>query len=454
MTNEATEQTELLPLPLTIIRTETALTRYPVHRLAKKGTVEIELRNADASFRWEVSYNSKYGQPGPLAYKVDTLVVNRRIDEAPRPLPALIKLGSLREIANEAGIGQAHTSKLKKALYQNAFAGITARIRYQRNDGTEVTTEFAGTRYGLIFTGEKLPDGREADAVYLVVNEWYRQVLDSAKTRPLDYDYLKDLSPGAQRLYELLSFQMYAALHNLNRAKLVYSEFCTYAPQTRYFSFDQVKKQMHKLHAPHKKSGYIAVVHFQETTDDEGRPDWLMFYTPGPKAKGEFKAATTPRRRIKGPRALQETLSFEGEGEGEGESVAPLTAEQEGFLRELVAYGISESEARRLVTEKLEACRLKIPAIPHLPETQGKKNRAGSIRSFLERDDWAVPDAYLKANEKAEKERELKATRAAIEACPLCDGTGRRFIVTADYPRGAVKTCTHDPEKEKHFVEA
>ena len=67
------------------------------------------------------------------------------------------------------------------------------------------------------------------------------------------------LQPASQRFYELLSFQMYGALKFARpRARLVYSEYCTYAPQTRYLEFDRVKKQMHKVHAPHRKSGYIS----------------------------------------------------------------------------------------------------------------------------------------------------------------------------------------------------
>lgn len=454
----AAEQTELLPLPLTVIRTETALTRYPVHRLAKKGLVEIELRNADASFRWEVSYNSKYGQPGPLAYKVDTLVINRSIEEARRPLPELIRLGSLRDIANAVGTGEANTSTLKKALLQNASAFISAKIRFKRGDGAEVTTEFAGTRYSLVFTGEKLPDGRKADAVYLVLNSWYRQVLDSAQTRPLDYDYLKDLSPGAQRLYELLSFQMYGAqTYARPRAKLVYSEFCTYAPQTRYLEFEQVKKQMHKLHAPHRKSGYIAAVQFEAVTDDKGQPDWHMLYTPGPKAKGEFALATGRKPRARAGRAVQESLPLAADNQDqsrEGETPAALTPEQEGFLSELVGYGVSEGEARRLVTERLDSCRAKIPAIPYLPESQGKKNRGGSVRAFLERDDWAIPEAFAEAQAAAVKEKRIQAKRAAIEACPLCDRSGHRFIVTPEHPRGAARVCTHNPATEERYQAA
>ena len=50
-------------------------------------------------------------------------------------------------------------------------------------------------RYSVVFTGEKLPDGRKADAVYIVLNDIYMQVLNGAMTRPLDYDYLKACPP-------------------------------------------------------------------------------------------------------------------------------------------------------------------------------------------------------------------------------------------------------------------
>lgn len=103
-------QQESGPLTLNRIRVETALSRFPIHRLARKGNVNIDIQRISASgeadFRWEVSYTAKYGQPGPLAYKVDTLIVNRRVDEARRPLPELIKLGSLTDICTEMGMGR------------------------------------------------------------------------------------------------------------------------------------------------------------------------------------------------------------------------------------------------------------------------------------------------------------------------------------------------------------
>jgi Replication initiator protein A len=456
------QPTELIPLNL--IRTETALSRYPIHRLAKKGKIEIEIRNREAAFKWEVSYNSKYGQPGPLAYKVDTLIINRRIEEAGRPTPKIIKLGSLREISDEVGTGKNNNQVIKKALMQNVGALITARIQYKGADKTERTAEFADTRYGVVFTGEKLPDGREADAVYIILHDWYREILDTAQTRPLDYDYLKDLRPAAQRLYELISFQMYGAIEGeRKRAKFLYSEFCTFAPQTRYFDFEHVKKQMYKLHLQHKKSGYITAVHFNEIVDNEGKVDWEMFYTPGLKARGEHLAAKR-RTRTRRPRQIELPLTTSDKQQGGKKAPAPqeqagaFTDEQKQFIEKLRCYGVAKIEAEKLVTNKLEACRLKIPAIPYLPEGQGKQNRAGNIRAFIERDDWQIPWAYFEDQNKGKGAAQAKgleeARQKAVKECTLCDDSGWRMVKRKDSLKGAAKRCSHDPETEKKYPAA
>src|SRR6185312_14876853 len=152
--------------------------------------------------------------------------------EAARPIPKIIKLGSLRDICRELGVSEGeNVNTIRKALRQNAFAGITAKTSYRLADGTLKTLEADFTRYSVVFTGEEMPDGRKADAVYVILNDIYMHVLNGAMTRPLDFDYLKGLSPAPQRFYELLSYRMYAALKNDRpRAKLIYSEFCTYAP--------------------------------------------------------------------------------------------------------------------------------------------------------------------------------------------------------------------------------
>lgn len=427
----------LLPIPpseqppelpaLNVIRTETVLSRYPVHKLAKQGNVSIEIReeNEDGELRvrWEVSHNSKYGQPGPLAYKLDTLVINRRIEETSRPLTKVIKLGSLRDIYDEiAGGHTGNTAAIKKALRQNASAFITAKLSYKTSDGRERTLEADFTRYSVVFTGEEFPDGRSADAVYLILNDIFMQVINGAKTRPLDYDYLKELPPGPQRFYELVSYQIFAALkHGRPRAKLAYSEYCTYAPQARYFDFDHVKKQMHKIHALHKKSGYIANVEFEATTDREDRPDWLMLYTPGPKARAEYRTFTRKGGVVLDIEALpRATTKPEPPKAGVSPEPAPQSPKLSEHETALIARGVTPSTATELVAAfPAEHVQARLEAFDWLVEKKDKrvsKSPGGYLADSI-RKGYATPKGFESKADRAKRvEAEQEKQRQAAEA--------------------------------------
>ena len=67
----------------------------------------------ELSLHWDISYSEKYGDARQLAYRLDTLVINRRIHEYGRPVPKAIYLGSLRSIAQELGLKR-DTNKLKR----------------------------------------------------------------------------------------------------------------------------------------------------------------------------------------------------------------------------------------------------------------------------------------------------------------------------------------------------
>jgi hypothetical protein len=127
---------------LDFIRTETVLSRLPVHNLAKKGNVNIQIIKTGADgkieLKWIVSYSDRYGQARQLAYKLDTIVINHHIDEQGRPLPKMICLGSLRDVADQLDLG-GDTNKVRRALRQNASAFITAKFEYRGNDGSKKT---------------------------------------------------------------------------------------------------------------------------------------------------------------------------------------------------------------------------------------------------------------------------------------------------------------------------
>src|SRR5262245_9364686 len=283
--------------PLRILRTETVLSRFPIHNLTTHGRVSIHLRRTNAQgdldYLWDVSASAHYGPPGPLAYKLDTLVINRLLDALPRPVPSVLKVGSLRQVApqlalNTSGRQQEH---LKSAFHQNASAYIVTKLRYRDRDGRQRRLEAGFTRYSVVFQGERLPDGTPADAIYLILSEPYREILNHAPVRPLDYTYLQALTPMAQRFYEILSYPMFAVLtHHRPHATLRYSAYCLLSTQQRALGAIQVQKQMYKLHRPHLAAGYLAQVRYSATTDAEGQPDWFLHYTPGPKAAAEYTA--------------------------------------------------------------------------------------------------------------------------------------------------------------------
>lgn len=354
--------------PLSIIRTETVMSRLPIHMLTRHGRIDIEIKRQNAKgvaeLMWEVSYNEKFGVPRQLAYKLDTIVINHRIEEAGRPTPKVIRLGSLNQICKELGITSsgANTNSVRRALYQNAGAFINARLDYRGTDGTQRTVEAGGTRYTIVFTGERLPDGRRADATYIRLNDFYWEVLNNAPTRPLDYAYLKSLPPAPQRFYEVLSYKIFAALKNKHpHAKMLYSEYCTYSAQKRHDDAECFRVQMYNVHREHIRSGYLAKAWHEPALNDDGQPDWMLYYTPGYKAKAEYNAFTRKKQAAEKP-VIETTYKVRGSESAQEQPVTPKTVTRprskrskqpavidEGLLRELTDRGISEAKAREVL---------------------------------------------------------------------------------------------------------
>jgi hypothetical protein len=443
--------------PKEIIRTETALSRFPVHRLSKKGSISISIKvakpNGELKTQWKVSYNSEYGQPSPLAYKLDTLIINRKIEEEGKPLPKLIRLGSLTEIAQQTGSGEKNTNAVKRALLQNAFAAIRAKFSYKTKSGNEAFAEIADTRYGVIFTGEKLPSGEKADAVYIVLHDIYREILNNAIDRPLDFDYMKELTPGAQRFYELLSYQMYAALKNGTSAKMLYSEFCMYAPQTRYVDWEHVKKQMYKLHRSHLAAQYIEKIQFEKIMGEGGEPDWMMIYVPGARAKGQhvaFERKPVPRIKHSERSATQPSFLPEEKPELFPKPMLTFAPEEEQLVSQLVQFGVGEAKARSLVKTHREATEAQITAFPYRGEGKPRKNAAGWLIAAIE-GNYTLPVAYLEERERKQQAAKAREGKATTEACQLCDSNGWRRIRTPEHQNGAMKRCSHDSGIEAKY---
>jgi len=65
-----------------------------------------------------------------------------------------------------------------------------------------------------------------------------------------------------------------------------------------------------------------------------------------------------------------------------------------------------------------------------------------------------LPALYLEAEAKKSQAMKAKAQKSAVEVCPLCDENGWRRVKSEQYPRGAMKRCSHDRATESRYEEA
>ncbi len=274
------------------IRVELLSTEMPIHQLAKRGGEAIRILKRKPGGRielqWSVDYSTAVGAPGQLAYRLDSWVIKRRLDRLRKPIPRLIEIGDLRKIARELNHG-GDTNAVRRAFDQNASTFIRAKVTYKTADNQEATLEGYFSRYNVFYRGHSLPEGRRAETVYISLNDPYYDLVREGKDRPLDLAYQRSLSPSAQRVYEIISPRIFAALRNSrSTARIRYSDYCQYAAQKPQSSRSRMQAQMAAVHRPHRESGYIAEVVYRRSPGPEGNLDWIIEYTPGDRAKGEY----------------------------------------------------------------------------------------------------------------------------------------------------------------------
>ena len=373
---DANEQQSLQPIVRTGVESE--LSKYPVHNLSRRDGINIEIQETneqgEITVKWEVSYNNRYGRPGPLAYKVDTKVLNRRIDEArrldgsgnPIPIPEILRIGSLREIAAMLNLG-CDTGALKCALRQNVGVLISAKIKQKLANGKYRTLEAVFSRYNVVLTGEDLPDRTKADQVYLVLNKLYREILSFGPIQPQNWAHT-DMPAASHRFYVLLSSRMFATLESDGReAKMPYSYFCERAPLTRHRDYIKFKSQMYKIQKPLLEVGYIDKVRWEERQDVNGDVDWMLCYTPGPLAKAEYNEFNPTKKQV--PIEPGELTPVRRGPLPRYMNAPPGDEPRSALLAELARRGVGEEDA--------------VPLLDHFPPGQ-------SVIDLLEYGDYLV----------------------------------------------------------------
>jgi hypothetical protein len=191
-------------------------------------------------------------------------------------------------------------------------------------------------------------------------------------------------------------------------------------------------------------------VELRETRDGAGQPDWEMLYTPGRKARSEFRAFKRSARAVGASYAKQE-----GARKEQLElpaAIPPATheslPEHEELVSQLVSFKVSEKKARELVGAKPAAVRLHLRAVPYLPSGQGKKNFAGRLVTAIE-NDYELPQGFVEVMAEERRTKEAIERDAIAKTCSYCQElSGWRYVKGN---KGPVRRCTHDPAKEVRY---
>jgi len=442
--------------------------------------------SGDKPVRWRVTPNPTIGAPGIEAHEVWVRLIKPALDaERERmagKLPSLVPLGSIRECLRTLGraIGGWESRRLLKCIRQIGSAWCEAdfwmptaerdeegRVLYRHIKGefSRISIYSIGSKH---VTDEELEAGNFSfdfdleDTVYLLLHPHEVEMQKHQGQRPIDNEYLFSVSPSARRWYELLAPKIFGVVENKRNPDEGFCEirYSWYVERhhtlKRHFERYRVVEQMNDLIEDHRAFGYVEKVEYRAIKEPGQEVDYIIRYYPGEGARSSINRIRSRHPRKKkvaqqelslskdNRKALAPTQAVE-EVEPEGEVlIAKLTAKSpEGF-------GLSEAKARELVSTKREAVEAQLAAYPYRDIGKPRKNAAGWIIAAIE-GDYNLPASYLEEQEKKQQAAKSSAAKIVVADCQFCDEKGWRRICTPDYPNGAMKRCSHDPQSEKKY---
>lgn len=388
------------------LRSEFHFLKYPFFNLCTNDTkrfiIKIEeiekTKEGEIETLWKVSRDVEADFPSSFARRIHKEVVEKILDRKRSP-SRLIKLGSLWEICKSIKLAPSGRSyiKIRKALEDIVKANITTKraFKLKKDDGR--MEFFDGTFHlydGVYFLGQRLPNGTEADAVYVLLNDMYLQNFNSNFVVPLNYNYMHSLKGNiASRLYEILIIWFYPAYTNRKEyIEKKYSELCDYFPLMRQDIKWKAKKQLRVAHRQHVLSGFLQCE--PQWKDIGKKNNWLVRYEIGPTAQEWYYNI----KRGKQPIEIQEQKQIL-------EPIEKNKPEENPLLQKLLSLKIPQKKAEQLL-KRYNNIEDWIGTLNIIKP----KNKAGFLITALE-EKWELPDKFKKkkAAKDRKKEEELKS---------------------------------------------
>jgi hypothetical protein len=371
-------------------------------RVSKKDRIEIkeveETKDEKIEILWQVSRNIDSDFPSSFARRVHKEVVEETLNNTKRPISRLIRLGSLRQICKEMNISPSggNCKEIKKALENIKSAKIKTKGTFcSKAQNKKKYYEGIFSLYDTVFfTGETLPDGTEADAVYILLNDMYVKNFNYNYVVPLDYQYYQSLNGDiSSRMYEILSIWFYPALESGKKyIEKKYSELCSYFPLIRQDKKWKAKKQLKVAHQQHILDGFLALE--PEWINISKKDDWSIRYWIGSRAQDWHKSHKKLGAANENVKQIAEPISNRVEE----------TIFKSPLINKLTDIGITENVAIDLIKHIN-------PEIIHdwiqaIPETNAEDKAAFLVKAIKEK--WELPGIFKKKKKEQVQKRHDK----------------------------------------------
>lgn len=414
------------------LRAEANFLKFPFFNLSKhsddarRGSLEVRetLTGPDGTkleVLWHVERSFHSTFPGEFARRIHREVVERFVSELPRPVQNPIRLGTFSDICKML---QLHPSgktiqQVREALESIFKTSVQSRSTFYSKARKRYIEDNFHLYDRVVFTGDTLPSGETAEAIYVILGSWYIESLNASYVVPLDFDYFRGLRGSiASRMYELLHHWFFVSLRSGQPViQRRYSTLCTYFPLKRYHTLWEARRQLQEAHQQHGKATYLASLPgwqpVRGTSDD-----WTITYVAGHRALDEY-------RRNQGRRD-QESVTSEEIASNPANIIslppAPellLSEVQRALARELELRGITHGIALALVTEH-DPSRIQnqlefFDWLMSKPNPSITRSPAGYLRTAIEKN-HAPPSGFISREDRQRVSGEAAARHQAEQA--------------------------------------
>jgi hypothetical protein len=235
---------------------------------------------------WNVSPSQKYGYPGIYDKKVfkavEELLNNRGY---PIENPITFSIYNLLNLMGKNSIGGRDYREVKESMERLVATTIQSKGTFYYKGEQRYLDEVFHLFSRVVFSGEKLPNGEEAEKNYLYLNSWLLENLNKYYVRPLDYEYYKSLeSELSKRLYELLGVKFYGLINNGKPyLRYKYENLCKLLPLKKQDYLSKAKQIFAPAHEELKSKNFLE----KACWDDRSSNGTYLTYYPGIKARSE-----------------------------------------------------------------------------------------------------------------------------------------------------------------------